>query len=137
MAYVVTAASFNPKTRTSHFSSTAGSFQGQVAHLASENKSSLLRGYLLAALNGLMKIQNLYGMGKGEIVELLIPDEQIAEQFRNPGAQVFSKLLHSDNEDLWAQIASRKKDFDIRVMSHPDEGEELAKIWLWQHPEHL
>ena len=134
MPYVITTAAHNSKTHATHFASTAGAFMNQVAHLGSEPNSTLLRGYLLAAINGLNKLENLLGRGRGEAVELLIPDEEIAEQFRKAEAGVLSKILHCDNQEFWEKIIARKSDYNLKIVSHPDEGTELAALWRHQHP---
>jgi hypothetical protein len=132
--YIATTAHLNPKTFIVHFSSTAGIIHDQVAHLGSEEKSTLLRGYLLAAVDGFKKLENLYGREKGDLVELMIPDEKIAQQFRDLGPMSLSKTLHFDNADLWAKIRERKSDYLVRVISHVDESEALSRVWFLQRP---
>lgn len=132
--YLITSAHLNPKTFTVHFSSTAGIFQGQVAHLGSEPKSTVVRGYLLAILNGFRAIENVVGKGRAELVEILVPDEKIAQQIRDLGPASISKTLASDNSDLWQAVLARKSDYTVQVISHPDESDAISKLWQWQLP---
>jgi len=135
MAFVITTARLNEATGRSFYSSNAGIFNNQITHHGDEEKSSLIRAFLLATLDGLAKIENLDGRGKGTVVELLIPDEQVAARMRDATPSTFSKILHFDDEELWKLFLQRKLDFDLRIFSHPDEGDEVLRLWKWQRPE--
>lgn len=130
MAFVITTSHQNPRTNAVHFSSTAGIFQGQVAHLGSEKESTLVRGFLLAAIIGLNKIKNLIGAG-GE-VDLLVPDEVVAEKFRSAGTKMLGKFLRFDDEELWGQFVALKNEFKLAIFSYPDEATGLSNLWRWQ-----
>jgi len=134
MNFIITAAALNPRSRTVHYSSTAGIFQGQTAHLASEANSSLLRGYLHATLDGLDKIENLIGKGTNIVIDVLIPDEVIAEKIRSASSSTFGRIKNFDNQDLWERLLARKKEFTLNVVSHPDEAADLDALWKWQKP---
>ena len=132
MPYVITSATWNPKSQTAHSSVTAGEFMGQTAHLACETDSSLIRAYLHAALDGLTKIENLMGKQPDTLIDVLIPDEQVADRFRGAGDSMTERLLAFDDRELWTRLVARKKDFKINFVSHPDEAASLRSLWLWQ-----
>jgi len=134
MAFVITTASLNKTTGRAFYSSNAGIFNNQITHHGDEEKSSIIRGYLLAALDGLSKIENIDGRGKGTIVELLIPDEKAAAKMRDATSQSFSKAFHFDDSDLWHRFLQRKQDFILKIISSPDEGDEVLRLWKWQRP---
>ncbi|WP_263377699.1 hypothetical protein [Granulicella paludicola] len=133
MAYIITTAKLNPLTYRCFFTSTAGLFLGQTSHHGEEEHSTLLRGYLKAALDGFSKIENT--LGKGTRVELLVPDEQSAARMRDAELKMFSRILKFDNADLWEEFVKRKQDFTVSILSSPDEGEELLNVWAFQRPE--
>jgi len=134
MLYITTSASFNPETNTCFYSSTAGTCQGQIPHLGTEQNSSLVRGYLHSILDGLTKLENLRGKGNAEVVNLLIPDLEIAAKVRAASAGLFGKLINYDSKDLWQELIVRKKEFDLRIVSYPDEAADLTTLWQWQKP---
>jgi hypothetical protein len=133
MYYLATSAQLDPKTRTVFYSSVSGLFMGQIAHLGIEKNSTLKRGVLSAVLNGLDRIESLFGMG-GE-VDVLVEDQGIAEQIRYISAATIPKRLHFDDEELWARIIARKEQFALNIVSCPGEGKHLSKIWEFQNPQ--
>ncbi len=135
MAFVITTARLNETTGRVFYTSNGGIFHGQTTHHGDEQQSSLIRGFLLATLDGLSKVENVDGKGKGTVVELLIPDEKVAARLRDATPSTFSKILHYDDEDLWKLFLQRKLDFNLRIISHPDEGDEVLRLWKWQRPE--
>ena len=134
MLYISTFATLNPETNTTFYNSAAGTCQGQIPHLGIEANSSLMRGYLHAVLDGLAKLENLRGTGHGEVVTLLIPDLDIAAKVRAASETLFGKLISYDNKDLWQQLLARKKQFNLHVVSFPDEATDLTTLWQWQKP---
>src|SRR6202042_3727045 len=105
--YLITSAQFDHSTQTVYFSSVSGLFIGQTAHHGIEKSSTLKRGYLRAVLDGLDRLEGLFGVG-GE-VDVLIEDQGIAEQVRYVSAATLPKRLHFDDEELWQEIIARKE----------------------------
>lgn len=121
---------FDATTRTSYFSSLGGFYKDQPLQTGIDQNSTLLRGHLLALVQGLTKIKNSHGIATKHQVDVLISDPEIAEQLRSKKS--VSRILHSDEDGAWTELLALKATFGtIRFISNPAESEHLMAIWKW------
>jgi hypothetical protein len=118
------------KNHTVYYSSLAGKFAGQQTETGIEENSSVLRGTLHAILQGIRKIEGGFGsVERHRIDVLVVVDESIAKQLRERSA--VSKILHSDDDELWSQLLAKKECYDIRFITSHADSHHIQVIWKW------
>jgi hypothetical protein len=121
---------FDAATETSFYSSWGGHFAGQPVLTGIDDKSSPLRGHILALVQGLKRISDQHGNKFPHRVDVLIADPVIAAQLRSKKA--VSSILHGDEDEAWAELFALKAKFgEIRIIGNPMKSEHFVSIWRW------
>ena len=121
---------FIDSNNNSFYSSISGMWANQTAVCGIEQKSTLTRGYLRACVDGLVRIESLFGDTCPKFLDILIPDDDIAQQFRSQKKP--SKILHGDNDELWNEYFRRSAGYSVRFVTKPSDSEHLTAILKWQ-----
>ena len=126
--FIITTANLSP-SGSAFYSSIAGAYLGQRAECGIEVRSSELRGYLLAVLQGCMKLQGQFGVRERHVVDVLVPNQELAKQFATKNSA--SKILDSGDHDLWGRLFVRKEEFDLRFVWSHEQSQIILGIWHW------
>ena len=118
---------FDEKTQTSYYNHDAGYRPGRPAIAGIEPNSSRLRGYLLATIASLAQIRDQYGAEAHHQIDILLTDPVVSKQLTEKTS--VSKILHSDDGELWKQFLALKALFDVHFVASPAESEHLTAIW--------
>jgi hypothetical protein len=113
---------------TCYFGSTSGRTGTPPTFTGFELASSLLRGHLIAATQGLSWLRNTQP-ADNRSVDLLIPDATTAAtvRTRKPGRSI----LHGDADEHWAAYHQAAEGFTVRVIESPAQSAILSAFWNW------
>lgn len=112
-----------------HYTSLAGRQSNQQTHTGFEENSTVVRGHLLSITQGLRKIEDLYGLACFHLVDVLIGDIAIAEEFQT---RISDEVVPEGcDSELWDRLIARKPNFKLRFVTSPSESDHLKTIWAW------
>ena len=125
--FVSTTAVIDPSTASAYITYQAGRTGNPPVRCGIEVNCTLLRAFLIAATKGLTEIEN--GFGRNQTVDILIPDETIAQQVqtRKPGRSV----LHGDDDLQWAAYFEAAAKFRVNIITNPGQSDLLTVFWGW------
>ncbi|ADW69066.1 hypothetical protein [Granulicella tundricola] len=116
-------------TNTAFFTSLSGRTCTPPLKMGIEEKSSLLRGFLAATIQGLSHLRDTFGNGNGYSIDVCIPNEAIAREIREHSSR--KSLLHGDDDALWADFHRLSTGFELKFISSPGESGNLRTFYGW------
>ena len=124
--FIVTTSSIDPSTQTAYYSSTSGRTGVAPTFTGTELNSSRLRGYLLAATQGLRFLSDT---SDETTVDLIVPDAAIAAEIRTrkPGRSI----LHGDSDTAWDAYLKAAEGFTVNVVESHGDSAIAAAYWAW------
>jgi hypothetical protein len=127
--YIVAEASIEPKSNIVFYKSIAGQWPGQQPRCGLLPNGSLLQGYLQAVCDGLQKLYDQFGKDDPKFLDILIENEDIAEQFRNKKPP--TRLIPNGDDELWTRYFHLKREYDVKIVNQIAESPHLVTIWKW------
>jgi len=127
--YIISTSHIDPKSGTVYFSSTAGKWAGQHPRTGYVPNGTVLQGHLLACVDGLQKMRDMFESNDLTFCDILIDDETEATQFRD---LICSPRTPKVVDPVsWNRFIELSRQYDLRIVSHVAESPHLETVWQW------